>query len=133
MTTKPWPYILIGGKRLSGIEARAVLEMLDVMAEIMYGRFDAALRILACDLFRRIAPAQVEKVGRLLEEASQALHPGRPSLRDDELTDLGLLIERLRRLAAGDEEGYRSYHELLRTRYKARLTQDREQRREARS
>lgn len=133
MTTKPWPYIVFGPRRLSGIEARAVLEMLDVMAEIMYGRFDAALRTLTCNLTRKVKPAHAETVGQLLEQASQCLHPGRSSLRDDELSDLGMLIERLRRLAAADQDGYGRYHELLRERYKQRLLQVRETRRRERS
>lgn len=133
MIVQPWPHVVLSGRRLSGIEARAVLEVLDLAAEVLFGRFDSVLRIVACDLSRRVAPAQVEAVGRLLEQASDCLHPGRPSLHDSELTDLGLLVERLRRLAAGDEEGYVRYHEMLRARYKARLAQDRQRRREARS
>ncbi|OAI41692.1 hypothetical protein AYO40_02545 [Planctomycetaceae bacterium SCGC AG-212-D15] len=129
MTVKPWPHVVLSGRRLSGFEARALLEVLDVVGEILYGRFDAALRAITCDLARKVKPAQVEAVGRLLDEASHALHPGRASLRDEELTDLGLLVERLRRLAAGDEEGYARYHAMLRDRYKARLIQAREARR----
>lgn len=123
------PAIKIGDLRLTELEARVVLEALELLSETEHGRLDGIVRTLVCDLYRGMDAQVAATLERLMAQASDALHPGRSSFAEDEVPDLGILVEGLRRLAADDHEGYLRYRKLLQHRHKVRLAKTREARR----
>lgn len=111
--------VTFGGRRLTELEVRCLSAALELAIRVHAGELDVIAEELVNQLQQRVPLERLLAAASLLQQAGEALHPGRPRLARDQICDGGVVQEGLLALSENDLPGHQGAMNEL----KVRLTE----------